>query len=125
MLKTRFRSLRGELPEDIRNVPRTVIACCILHNICMGIMTNLIPVTTVMMMMMTMMIIIITRMQEDIVQEKLFVDSFNKPVLAMLKFKKMPYIIFGLCQDIPTLTHNLGPSENIMSTTSLQITFPS
>ena len=54
-------------------------------------MTNLIPMATVMMMMMmmiTMMIIIINRTQDDIVYKKLFVASFIKPVLAMLKLKK-------------------------------------
>ena len=34
LLKGRWRCLRNELNEDVAKAPRTVVACCILHNIC-------------------------------------------------------------------------------------------
>ena len=34
ILKGRWRCLRKELEVDTNNVPKIVVACCILHNIC-------------------------------------------------------------------------------------------
>ena len=34
MLKGRWRCLRSELNEDVAKAPRAVVACCILHNMC-------------------------------------------------------------------------------------------
>ena len=41
LLKGRWRSLRGELNEDIALVSSTILACCILHNICIDMDDNL------------------------------------------------------------------------------------
>lgn len=34
MLKGRWRCLQDTLNEDVTNIPTTIIACCVLHNIC-------------------------------------------------------------------------------------------
>ena len=34
VLKGRWHCLPGELNEHIENAPRTILACCILHNVC-------------------------------------------------------------------------------------------
>ena len=34
-LKTRWRCLLKELQENISRVPKTILTCCILHNLCL------------------------------------------------------------------------------------------
>jgi hypothetical protein len=34
MLKGRWRCLQDTLNEDVSRIPTTIIACCVLHNIC-------------------------------------------------------------------------------------------